>query len=486
MQSFSPGILSTFNKSKDSYRIMLDALPAMVYYLDKDYRYMYANVKYREWLGLEAAALIGKGLDTIFEKATYDCLKRYSDQAMGGETIHFETDVHIQTSVDPVSIEATLIPDWDDQDRIKGYLALIQDVTDKKREQKKLESKNKELEDYVDHAAIGLHWVDSSGVILWANKAELDMLGYKPDEYIGHPITEFHVDQKKIGILLSRLGNNETLNQYESELRCKDGSTRTVHISSNVLWEEGKFIHTRCFTVDVTEQKNLFEALKDSEQKYRDLSADLENKIVERTKDIERKNDELRKNEERYQRMIGEVEDYAILLIDLDGIVQNWNKGAEKIKGYSEQEIIGKSFKLFYLPEDQASGLPEKLIGEATIQGKALQEGWRRRKNGTAFWGSVLITALHNDKGQIVGFTKVTRDLTERKLAEEKLSKYAQELEFQNKELEQFAYAASHDMKEPLRKIIFYNSFISEGAGNQLPEKERTFLGRSIGAASRL
>ena len=129
------------------------------------------------------------------------------------------------------------------------------------------------------------------------------------------------------------------------------------------------------------------------------------------------KNDELRNSEERYHRMVDEVEDYAIILLDNHGIIQNWNRGAEKIKGYSEKEIVGKSFSTFYLPEDVENGLPTRLLNLATIEGKALHEGWRKRKDGNRFWGSTVLTALHDAEGNVIGFTKVTRDLTERKLS---------------------------------------------------------------------
>lgn len=157
--------------------------------------------------------------------------------------------------------------------------------------------------------------------------------------------------------------------------------------------------------------------------------------------------------EQRYHRMVDEVQDYAILLLDTNGDVQNWNKGAQKIKGYSEKEILGKNFSIFYLPQDIAEGLPFRLIQEAAAAGRAAHEGWRVRKDGTAFWGNVVITALHDEQNNIIGFTKVTRDLTERKLAEEQKDRDARSIELQNKQLEEFAYVTSHDLQEPIRKI---------------------------------
>lgn len=171
-------------------------------------------------------------------------------------------------------------------------------------------------------------------------------------------------------------------------------------------------------------------------------------------------------SEDRYHKMIDEVQDYAILLMDKDGYIQNWNKGAQNIKGYSEEEIIGKNFRVFYLKEDQESQLPEKLIQQAIQTGKANHEGWRVRKDGTTFWGNIVITALHDKEHNIIGFSKVTRDLTERKIADDQLRYYAQSIESQNQQLEQFAYIASHDLQEPLRKIRVFASILEESIDN--------------------
>jgi PAS domain S-box-containing protein len=106
-------------------------------------------------------------------------------------------------------------------------------------------------------------------------------------------------------------------------------------------------------------------------------------------------------------------------LLDKNGIIQNWNKGAEKIKGYKAEEVIGRNFSIFYTPEDQKAGIPELLIKQAIENGNALHEGWRLHANGTQFWGHVSITSLHNKKGEVIGFTKITRDLTEKRTADQ-------------------------------------------------------------------
>ena len=111
------------------------------------------------------------------------------------------------------------------------------------------------LRDFVDNAAVGLHWVGADGAILWANQTELDLLGYTQDEYFGHNIADFHADERVIADMLARLTGGEALLDYEARVRCRDGSILHVLISSNALFENGQFVHTRCFTRDVTERK---------------------------------------------------------------------------------------------------------------------------------------------------------------------------------------------------------------------------------------
>ena len=112
------------------------------------------------------------------------------------------------------------------------------------------------------------------------------------------------------------------------------------------------------------------------------------------------------------------------------------------------------------MDEDRKRKLPDQLIEIAKKEGKAVHEGWRVRKDGTKFWGTIVITALHGEHNEVIGFTKVTRDLTERKLAEDKLKKFAQDIENRNKQLEEYAFIASHDLQEPLRKIQIFSDLL--------------------------
>lgn len=123
--------------------------------------------------------------------------------------------------------------------------------SEKKREE--LEARVELLSDFVENASIPLHWVNGSGIIIWANQAELDSLGYTKDEYVGKHISNFHADKSVIEDILSRLINKETLKNYPARLLCKNGNVKPVLINSNVLWKNDKFVHTRCFTRELSE-----------------------------------------------------------------------------------------------------------------------------------------------------------------------------------------------------------------------------------------
>lgn len=112
-----------------------------------------------------------------------------------------------------------------------------------------------------------------------------------------------------------------------------------------------------------------------------------------------------------HRKMIDEIQDYAIILLDLDGTILTWNKGVKQIKGYNESEIVGQHFRIFYMPDDRQNKLPEQLIELAKREGRARHVGRRVRKDGTIFWGSILITAIHDEENNVVGFTKLTREL---------------------------------------------------------------------------
>ena len=127
----------------------------------------------------------------------------------------------------------------------------------------------------------------------------------------------------------------------------------------------------------------------------------------------------LAESERRFRLLVASVIDYALFTLDLAGNIQSWNPGAERLKGYAAEEVIGKHFSIFYTDKARAAGDPAKVLAQATADGRFEGEGWRVRKDGTRFWASVVIDAIREDDGTLIGFTKITRDITERRALEE-------------------------------------------------------------------
>lgn len=204
-------------------------------------------------------------------------------------------------------------------------------------------------------------------------------------------------------------------------------------------------------------------------------------------------NNSLHKSEARYFEMLREVQDYAIVPLDKQGRIMEWPSGAEKICGLSAADATGNKIDILYTEEDCRNGLPQQLMEEAVKTGRVATEGRRLRKDGSWFWANTVLTAIHDSKGEVTGFLKVTRDLTEKKKMDDQLLLYSTSLEQKNRELEQinrelesFAYIASHDLQEPLRNIKIFSDLIREAESKNLSARGAQLFSRIISATGRM
>lgn len=254
---------------------------------------------------------------------------------------------------------------------------------ERKRTEDYLGRSEQELADFFENAAVGLHFVGPDGLVQRVNQTELDMLGYTRDEYVGHHIAEFHVDQQNICDMLDRLKSGEVLQQHAARMRCKDGSIKHVLIDSNVLWEEGKFIHTRCFTRDVTDR----------------IAAD---------------------EHIRFQAHLLDAMDQAAIVTDADGYVTYWNRYAETLYGWKRGEALGRNISELVVPpgqQEQAATIMSTLRAGESWSGEFVSQ----RRDGSTFPTFVADTPIVDADGKLTAVVGISNDITERKRLEEQL-----------------------------------------------------------------
>jgi PAS domain S-box-containing protein len=270
--------------------------------------------------------------------------------------------------------------------------------------------------------------LDPSGVVTTWNPGAQRFKGYAANEIIGQHFSRFYTEEdRKLGLPARALATAEGEGKFETEgwrVR-KDGSRFWAYVIIDPIRHpsEGLIGYAK-ITRDLTERKAAEQVLHRSEEQFRLL--------------------------------VQGVSDYAIYLLDLNGNVTNWNLGAQRIKGYRPDEIIGQHFSRFYTEEDRAAGVPQLALETARAEGRFEREGWRIRKDGSRFWANVVIDAIRDDDGKVIGFAKITRDITERKEAQEKFDK-AREMSLQSQKLEavgQLTGGIAHDFNNLLTAVL--------------------------------
>ena len=281
------------------------------------------------------------------------------------------------------------------------------------------------IESVTDYA---IYMLDPDGIITSWNRGAQRFMGYEPAEILGEHFSKFYTEEDcQTGLPERALRTAESEGRFEHEgwrLR-KDGSRFWAHVIIDpIRHESGRLLGFAKITRDLTERKRAEERLRQSEQQF--------------------------------MLLVQGVTDYAIYMLDPKGYVSSWNAGAQRIKGYTADEIVGQHFSRFYTEEDRASGLPQTALEVAEREGRFEREGWRVRKNGSRFWANVVVDAIRDETGRLIGFGKITRDFTERRETQLALEA-AREALFQSQKMDalgQLTGGIAHDFNNLLMAVL--------------------------------
>jgi PAS domain S-box-containing protein len=341
---------------------------------------------------------------------------------------------------------------YDEQHVVTGYSTIFRDLTERRRQEEQLRISEERFRLLVQGARdYGIFMLDPEGRVTSWNAGAERMKGYRPDEIIGKHFSTFYPPEA-----IARAWPEHELAVARAEGRFEDEGWR-IRKDGSQFWA----------SVVITAARDARGELVGFSKITRDLT------------ERRRHEEDLRQSEERLRLMVEAVQDYAIFMLDPRGVVASWNAGAERIKGYRPHEIIGRHFSTFYPQERIAEGWPEHELEMAAAHGRFEDVGWRLRKDGSQFWANVVITAVRGDDGELRGFAKVTRDLTEIKRVER--------IEEEGRQMTEFLAMLGHELRNPLAPIR--NAVALMGTKEELDptiEWARAIIERQVGHMSRL
>lgn len=491
-------------QSEGQFRQLADSMPQIVWTATADGYVDYYNKQWYLLIGEENQFGNDSFLPHVHPEDQERCLSSWQQVVQSGEPYEIEFRFKVKPPVDAYSwFLVRARPIRDENGHIIKWYGTCTDIDEVKRIEHTLRESEERFRVVVNSAPVMVWMSDPQKRFTFFNKRWLEFTGRSMEHELWDGWKEGIYPKDLDGALAGYHNAFEVRDNFEIEFRMKryDGQYRWVVCHGIPRFSyDGVFLGYIGSAIDIHERKTIrLELEKRVAERTQEIS--LKNQALEETTrelkeinhQLQLRHEELRQSEERYLRMTNEVEDYAIILLSREGLIENWNKGAEKIKGYTADEIIGKHFRIFYNQADQQHHLPERLIEEAATHGKSTYEGWRIRKDGSPLWAYTVITALHNDRNDIIGFSKVTRDLTQRKVADDRLKMYAEQLEQKNRELERsnselssFSYVASHDLQEPLRKIQAFGNLIQQRDVANLSDTSKDYFERMVKAAVRM
>ncbi len=372
--------------------------PAVIFIKDQDGRYQYINREFERHTGINRSQVLGR-FDADFLPAHQAEELRAHDLAVlsAGHELQFEETVRSPTG--PRAYIVSKFPLEGADGRFSGTCGIAFDITERKRAEEARWESDARLSTFMEHSPALMFIKDREGRYLQVNREFELQFGLPREEIVGRTDEEIFEPGQAAGYRaadLKVLTTGSAL-ELEEEATYTDGKHINIVSKFPLRDAQGSISGVCGIAFDITERKRAEKALRESELRFRVL--------------------------------VEGVRDYAIFMLDPDGRVASWNSGAERIKGYRTEDVLGRHFSCFYTPEDVAAGLPEAHLADARLHGRAEAEGWRVRKDGSRFLADVTLTPLRKESGELYGFTKVTRDITERRRAEEEIRAHTEQLQ---------------------------------------------------------
>jgi PAS domain S-box-containing protein len=393
--------------------------------------------------GHSAAEALGRPVAMLAPPDRVDEMPALLARIRHGERVeHFDT-VRRAKNGRLVPISLTVSPIKDEDGKIIGASKIARDISERKRAEEALHEEKERLHATLTGIGDAVIVTDAESRVTLMNPVAQALTGWKDgaagrllgevfrivNEQSRQPVESPVTKVIRQGVVVGLANHTALIAKDGGEVPIDDSGAPIRNAGGDII---GVVLVFR----DVTERRRL-------ERLQRDLQGHLEQQVQERTAD-------LRASEERFRLLVEGTQDYAIFLLDPEGRVVSWNPGAERIKGYTAEEIVGQHFSRFYPPEAVERGWPAEELRRAAAEGRFEDEGWRVRQDGSRFWANVVITALHDEAGNLRGFSKITRDLTERRRAEEAIRQANAQLERRVEE----RTAALHHEREMLRVTL--------------------------------
>lgn len=439
-------------RQKELLQLILASIADGVVVADSNGRFLLFNAAAEHVLGVGATEASPDKWSDQYGVYLPDTVTQYpADQlplvrAMRGENVDaielFIRNPHVPTGR-LISINGRPLKSADGS--VQGGVVVFHDMTERKRAEEALRQSEQRYHLLFDSNPQPVWVYDSKTLaILDVNPSAVRNYGYSHQEFLSLTIKDIRPPEDVPALLESAANappDTEASGVWQH--RKKDGTLIDVEITSHPLVYAGRDARLVVAT-DITKRRKAENALRESE--------------------------------ERFRLLVSEVADYAILMLDPEGRIASWNAGAERIKGYKPEEIIGQHFSRFYPTEEVERGKPAYELKVAGELGRFEDEGWRVRKDGSQFWANVVITAMRDETGRLRGFAKVTRDITEHKRTQELLLHAKEEAERGSKFKDQFLSTMSHELRTPLNAVLGFSDLLSDERYGSLNDRQQRYV----------